>query len=147
LQGVYGNKLFNYNRYNTDFFTGTNYGSNMLNAWTSQNTKATIPELNLNTSAFESQASSYYIEDGSYFRGKNIQLGYTLPTKMLSNLSIDRLRVYAQVLNFFTVTKYSGVDPEVNLSFYGNGADRDIGVDRGVYPTSRSFIVGVQLGF
>ncbi len=148
LQGVQGNDLFNYNKYYTDFIgvAGAN-SRRLLNAWTPGNTGAVLPKINANAAGYESQSSSYYIEKGSYLRAKNVQLGYTLPRQLLQRVGAERLRVYVQAQNLFTITNYQGIEPDVNLQFYGNGADRSIGVDRGVYPTARSFNFGVQLGF
>jgi TonB-linked SusC/RagA family outer membrane protein len=147
LQGVYGNKIFNYNRYFTDFFgLSYNYGPRMLDSWTPDNRDAKLPKLNPNTSSYESQSSSYYVESGSYLRAKNVQLGYNFSPKIINKIGIDRLRVYLQAQNLFTITKYTGLDPEVNLAGYGGGADRDIGVDRAIYPIARTFLVGIQLG-
>jgi TonB-linked SusC/RagA family outer membrane protein len=84
--------------------------------------------------------SSYAVEDGSYFRCKNLMLGYTLPTIK----GVSRLRVYVSANNLFTVTKYSGYDPEVNT--YAN-SNTTIGIDNLVYPQSKSFLGGVQLTF
>lgn len=147
LQGVYGNDIFNYTRYFSDFFgLSYSYGPRMLDSWTPENRNAVLPKLNPNTASYESQTSSYYLEKGSYLRAKNVQLGYTFPGKMLNKIGIDRLHVYVQAQNLFTITKYDGLDPEVNLADYGAGSDRDIGVDRAIYPIARTFLVGIQLG-
>jgi TonB-linked SusC/RagA family outer membrane protein len=84
--------------------------------------------------------SSYAVENGSFFRCKNIMLGYTLP----SMKGINRLRIYVSATNLFTITKYTGFDPEVNS--YA-GSNTTIGIDNLVYPQSRSFLGGVQLSF
>jgi len=86
--------------------------------------------------------NSYYIENGSYLRAKNLVLGYTLPKAPLSRLGIESLRVYVQVTNLFTITKYSGQDPEIN----GNGVT-EFAIDEGSYPSTRQFIAGVSLKF
>lgn len=147
MQGVQGNEIFNFNKFYTHFMPNSYISPKMLDAWTPDNTDATVPRLRQGTSAFESLPSTYYVEDGSYFRGKNIMLGYTLPAKILQKAFIDRLRVYVSAQNFFTITNYSGFDPEVNYLSYGNGGARDIGVDRGIYPPAKSFFVGLQVGF
>lgn len=147
MQGVYGNDIFNYNRYFTDFFgLSYNYGPRMLDSWTPENRDAVLPKLNPNTSSYESLASTYYLESGSYLRAKSVELGYNFSTKFLNKVGIDRLRLYLQCENLFTITNYTGMDPEVNLAVYGNGADRDIGVDRAIYPIPKTFLVGIQLG-
>ncbi|HEV7382162.1 MAG TPA: SusC/RagA family TonB-linked outer membrane protein, partial [Dyadobacter sp.] len=84
--------------------------------------------------------SSYAVEDGSYFRCKNLMLGYTLPAIK----GVSRIRVYVSANNLFTLTKYSGYDPEVNT--YAN-SNTTIGIDNLVYPQSKSFLGGVQLTF
>ncbi len=148
LQGVQGNDLFNYNKYFTDFIgvAGAN-SRRLLNSWTPGNTGAVLPKTNAITGGFESQPSTYYIEKGSFLRAKQMQVGFTMPRPLLQRIGAERLRVYVQAQNLFTITSYQGIEPDVNLQFYGNGADRGIGVDRGVYPAARSFIVGLQVGF
>lgn len=144
LQGVHGNSVYNLTKYYTDFFTEKSVGVRMLDSWTPENKGAKLPKLNPNASGYESQVSSYYVEDGSYFRGKNIQVGYSLPKTLLSRISVNRLRMYAQAVNFFTKTKYSGIDPEVNIPY--DQGEREVGVDRGIYPSAKSFIFGIQIG-
>lgn len=85
---------------------------------------------------------SMYIEDGSYLRMQTLTLGYSLPRNILSKLTLDRLRIYGQVSNVFTVTKYSGLDPEVRTS-----GDRNRGVDYGAYGSPRQFILGLNISF
>lgn len=91
--------------------------------------------------------SSYYIENGSYLRMKSLILGYTLPGKLLSRYKIDRLRIYVQAANLFTVTKYTGLDPELmnsNLTDQRGG----FGIDLGNYPSNqKSYNIGINLGF
>ena len=87
--------------------------------------------------------NSFFVEDGSYFRMKNFQLGYTLPSNISKRWGIDRLRVYFQATNLFTVTKYSGLDPEIRDT--DSQADRRLGVDEGIYPTAQTFMFGVNL--
>jgi len=79
------------------------------------------------------------VEDGSYLRLKTLQLGYTLPTELLSKIYVKNLRLYVQGVNLFTFTKYSGLDPEIG------GDDRAHGVDRGNYPMVKQFIFGLNL--
>lgn len=148
IQGVQGNDIYNYQKWWTDFqnLTG-NRSVRMLDSWSPENPNATLPKTNSIATGFESQASTYFIEDGSYLRGKNVMIGYTFPSRWTSRLNMQQLRVYVQATNFFTLTNYNGLDPEVNLSQYGAGADRDIGVDRGIYPLAQSFNLGLTVGF
>lgn len=146
MQGVYGNKLFNYMRYFTDFPAfQANYSKNML-----YKAGDTYPKLDRNDN-YSPQRSSFYVESGSYFRGKNLTLGYTLPAPLANKIGADRLRVYFQAQNLFTVTKYTGLDPDVTITNltegYNSKRDLSMGVDNGRYPLSRSFIVGANLEF
>jgi len=89
--------------------------------------------------------SSFFIEDGSYLRMKDLQLGYNFPSSILGKSAIEGLRLYVQASNLFTITKYSGLDPE--LSNPDSNPDRLMGVDEGIYPTSRVFTFGINLNF
>jgi TonB-dependent starch-binding outer membrane protein SusC len=87
-------------------------------------------------------ASDFYVEDGSYLRLKNIQLGYTLPSSITSKIKIERLRVYIGAKNLLTFTKYTGFDPEV-----GETTIRERGFDRGTYPQSKMYMLGLNVSF
>jgi len=89
------------------------------------------------------QSSSFFIEDGSYLRMKDLQIGYSLPASVLSKIKIERCRVYVQATNLFTITKYSGLDPEIRNT--EANADRGMGIDEGSYPTSRIFMIGLNI--
>jgi hypothetical protein len=93
-------------------------------------------------------ASTLGIENGSFLRLNTLNLGYSLPKNLLSKAGITNLRVYGSIYNVFTVTNYSGLDPEVNASPSHNGAVYPtIGLDFGSYPRARSFVVGLNLSF
>lgn len=146
LQGVYGNQIFNYLRYFTDFPAfQANYSKNML-----YKAGTTYPALN-NNDNYSSQRSSFYVEDGSYFRGKNLTLGYTLPASISTKVGVDRVRLYVQAQNLFTITKYSGLDPDVTITNlqegYASRRDLAMGVDFGRYPISRQLYFGVNVEF
>ncbi|RYE99575.1 MAG: SusC/RagA family protein, partial [Oxalobacteraceae bacterium] len=96
------------------------------------------------TQSNSTRLSSFYLQDGSYLRCTNITLGYTLPTILLNKVKISGLRVYANVNNAFTLTKYKGYNPEVD---YNNGANLTPGVDYGKYPLARGYNVGVRVTF
>ena len=146
LQGVYGNQIFNYLRYFTDFPAfQANYSKNML-----YNAGTTYPALDRNDN-YSSQRSTFYVEDGSYFRGKNLTLGYTLPVSVSSKVGLDRVRLYVQAQNLFTITKYTGLDPDVTISNlqegYASRRDLSMGVDYGRYPISSQLYFGVNVEF
>ncbi|MBE9465245.1 SusC/RagA family TonB-linked outer membrane protein [Dyadobacter subterraneus] len=146
--GVQGNEIFNYVKYWTDFptFFG-NKSTRMLNeSWRPGKTDAILPQLN-SSDQVSILPSDYYLEKGSYFRFKNIQLTYSLPKSIASKLGLGPCRIYVQGQNLITITKYSGMDPEINLRNYGAGNDRQIGVDGGSYPASKQYIVGLNVSF
>lgn len=88
------------------------------------------------------EAHSQYIQDGSYLRMQTLTLGYTLPTALVNRISLDRVRIYAQMSNVFTLTKYEGLDPEMRST-----SDRNRGVDYGSYGVPRQYILGVNISF
>jgi hypothetical protein len=118
----------------------------LYESWRPGKTDAVLPQLTSNDQV-SVQPSTYYLEDGSYFRLKNIQLVYTLPRTLLSKVGFGGARVYVQAQNLFTITNYSGMDPEINLRAYTSGNDRQIGVDGGNYPTAKQYLIGVNLSF
>jgi TonB-linked SusC/RagA family outer membrane protein len=144
--GSYGNKLFNFVKYFTEF-----------NAFQRSRSKAflyeagkTLPVLDGGDN-YSSQRNSYYVEDGSFTRLKNLQVGYSLDASSLKKLGISRLRIYAQGQNLLTFTKYSGLDPDVTVTNITEGfnsqRDLSLGVDFGRIPLARSFVVGINLEF
>ncbi len=144
LQGSQGNDLYNFLKFFTDFntFPGAKsidyVAENGLPALT--NDAATI----LN----ESAQSSYYVEDGSYVRLKNIVIGYSLPEGVSKKLGVQKIRWYLQGRNLITLTEYTGLDPEVNLrNIGGTNPNLTIGLDSGVYPIDRSIIFGFNVSF
>ncbi|MCF2519052.1 TonB-dependent receptor [Dyadobacter sp. CY351] len=148
-QGVQGNEIFNYVRYWTDFnvFQGNRSKDMLYNSWKKPGDDAKLPRLN-SGDATSQQVSSYFLEDGSYFRVKNVQLTYTLPAKLLKRVKIASAQVYLQGQNMFTFTKYTGLDPDINLRRSGNNnEDKHMGVDEGAYPVSKSYLVGLRFGF
>jgi len=86
--------------------------------------------------------SDFFVEDGSYLRLKNIQVGYTLPTMLVHRLKIENLRLYLSAQNLFTITGYSGLDPEI-----GNANPKEVGIDRAFYPQARTYMFGINLTF
>ncbi len=96
------------------------------------------------TQSNSTRLSTFYIQDGSYFRMTNLTLGYTFPKAVASNLNVGNIRVYASVDNAFTITDYKGYNPEVD---YGGGSNLTPGVDYGNYPLARTYNFGVKLTF
>ena len=110
-------------------------------AWSPTNTGADIPALTVEDNNDEVRFSSYYIENGSYFKMKYLKLSYKLPEKCVKNWASD-FSVYFQVENVFTATKYKGLDPELLPADWGTAL-----IDNGAYPRPRSFTVGVNMTF
>ncbi|MEP6261427.1 MAG: TonB-dependent receptor [Gillisia sp.] len=113
----------------------------VLDRWTGAGTSNEVPRVT--TGATSNMAfSDYYVEDASYARIQNVQLGYTLPADALSNVGVSRLRIYASVNNLYTFTKYRGFDPAASSGEAIGG-----GIDYGFYPIPRIFLAGVNLNF
>ncbi|WP_343744951.1 TonB-dependent receptor [Chitinophaga sp.] len=142
-QGSQGNDVMNILRYDTESGTGWyNAPQGFLEkSWNGPGSTNKYFRINSN-SALNSSVSNYFVEDGSYLRLKNIQLGYNFPEKWLERARIPQLRLYVGAQNLFTFTKYSGLDPEM-----GNANPRLIGIDQGYFPQARTFMVGVNAKF
>ncbi len=110
FQGVQGNEIFNQMKYTYYFTYSNNCVTDVLNAWSATNHNTNIPIMKTqNTNGGNSLPSEFYIEDGSYLRCKNLQLGYTVPNKVIGKLGLSHLRFYAGVQNLFTITKVTPV--------------------------------------
>ncbi len=142
LQGSQGNDIYNYNKIFTDFptFVNGNRSVRVLDSWTPTNTDATLPALSNSIQNSETQPNSYFVEDGSYLRLRNLQLGYALPEKLVSKIGIDAFRIYLQGTNLFTISGYDGIDPEVI-----SNDNLTLGVDSQVVPQSRIYTVGLNI--
>ena len=149
--GSEGNDIFNQTLYFTDFpdfFKGAIRREAAINSWTPSNTNTNIPLLRTAGGAStDGQTNSYFVSKGSYLRCKQIQLGYTIPATTLSRFGIDHLRIYVQAANLFTITKYDGLDPELQSDDLGNGTNTGFGIDQGNYPHTPAYIIGVNLNF
>ena len=139
LQGQAGAQTLNVTR-RTDLYY-INLPKTILNRWTGEGSTNKYPRFAFDSANENYRVSDYWMEDASFLRARNIQLGYTLPSNITKKVFISRLRFYAQVENAFTLTKYSGCDPEVSGGF------REVGVDRGVYPQNRTVTFGLNLTF
>ena len=148
IYGSQGNDIWNNVKYWTDFypsFAGAKSKTALYDSWTptNHNAKVAIQE-NAGTFSTNNTPNSYYIENGSYLRAKNAQLGFTLPGSVLGRYGFESARIYVQAANLFTITKYSGMDPEINGN---NNLVTEFGIDEGVYPNSRQFLLGVNIKF
>jgi TonB-linked SusC/RagA family outer membrane protein len=149
--GTFGNDIFENQK---EFYVFREFDTNvrkdlLANSWTPENPNAKYPRLDKNDS-FSWALSSYYVEDGSYIRLRNLQLGYSVPTS-LGRWFKAGSRVYIAAENLFTITDYEGLDPSLPAANV-NGAAGDVrdqyrGVDRGSYPSNRVFSVGVVTSF
>ena len=137
-QGVAGQDVYNNQKFQTDFYSitdaGSNKGNRMLGAWTKDNTSSTIPALTTNNTGNEGRASSYFVENGSYAKLRQVQIGYNLPTSFIEKLKMSSARIYFSGHNLLTIKSSSLTcsDPE-NPNW--------------AYPNSTSFTFGIQTSF
>jgi hypothetical protein len=149
FQGVSGNDVWNGTRFWTDRMDENSAYRRDLNPWTVDNPSNTTPRpVKEGPSARNNSraASTRWLEDGSYLRMKNVQLGYSVPKEVLERVKgLGTVRVYITGQNVFTVTNYTGYDPETIGGITGGVLTR--GIDEGSYPNVRTFTAGIQLGF
>ena len=140
LIGTYGNDIFN--GMQRQDLPNTNRTTAILDRWTGEGTSDEIPRFTFLDVNNNYRVSDLYIEDGSFLRVKNLQIGYTLPDNLLNRIKSTKWRFYISAENLFTFTKYTGTDPEI-----GALSSFDIGIDRGVYPQARTFRLGTSISF
>jgi TonB-linked SusC/RagA family outer membrane protein len=162
LYGSQGNDIWNNVRWWTDFnanFQGAKSNTALYDSWTPENHNAKAP-IQETVGSFSSAnvPNSYFVENGSYLRARNAQIGYTFPEAWLKKAKLARLRIYLQAANLFTITGYSGLDPEIGTTANTNNSSggslnqsfsttTSFGIDEGVYPNQRQFLLGVNIGF
>ncbi len=155
LYGVQGVDAFNSNLYDVEGSGRIfNAGRIVLDSWTPENTNTTQPRVSLGDPNRNVRVSDRYIEDASFLRVKNLTLGYSFSQNALNSFGqgvLSKFRIYIQGQNLFTITDYSGYDPEIparRRDFIRNqGPITELGVDRGFYPTPRTILAGVQVEF
>ncbi|WP_035668246.1 TonB-dependent receptor [Flavobacterium sp. 83] len=137
-QGAAGNQIFQGLR-RLDV-GNANYQTIALSRWTGEGTSNVYPRLtNDDTNGNFGKMSDFYLEKGDYLRLKLVQLGYSLPSDVISKIGANKVRLYLTAENLFTLTKYTGYDPEI-----GGGV---FGIDKGIYPQARTFMFGANLQF
>lgn len=150
FRSSFGSDIYDLTRYYSDFYNLSSYNkhSRIANAWSTENTGSSIPRLSLNDPNNNIRPSSYYVRDGSFVKLQSLQMGYNFNEKIKDVLSLNRLRLYVNLQNVFTITDYEGIDPEVGLQNYASdNRNLDIGVDRAIYPPSRTYTLGLNIGF
>jgi TonB-dependent starch-binding outer membrane protein SusC len=142
FQGVQGVDVYNANKaYTRNLFGDNNTSTDIYEAWTPEN-KTNHPRNVLNDpNGNFSRPSSYFIENGSYLKLRNIQVGFTMPKRVLDKVNVNKFRIYVNANNLLTLTKYTGFDPEIAGSNIGRG------VDYGLYPQVRTVSGGLEIQF
>jgi len=143
IQGDYGNEIVNFNRIQLESFDGyQNNSAVALERWTETNPTNEYPRANASPHGII--MSDVWVEDGSYARLKQVIFSYNLPKELLSKIKISNLQLSLTGYNLYTLTRYSGYDPEVSIfggSVFGKGADY------GAYPTARSLLFSINATF
>lgn len=147
--GTFGNDIYNITKGRYSGAGGQNvWAGTMQKAWHGEGTSYDVPRLSSNDLNLNyNRVSSFYVEDGSYFRCKLLQLGYTLPKRILGD---NELRFSLSAQNLFTITNYSGMDPErpmVDGTTDGSGSAINTGIDNIAYPNPRTFLFGIDFKF
>jgi TonB-dependent starch-binding outer membrane protein SusC len=136
-----GHQIWMANRRNDLIYA--NYTTDILDRWYAEGTSNEMPRVTLSDpNETWKKPSDFYIHDADFLRLKNITLGYSIPASIVNKLTLKRVRVYVTSENLLTFTKYKGMEVEV-----GGGGPLDVGIDHGVYPQSRTFLTGLQIGF
>jgi hypothetical protein len=148
-----GNKIMNVTRQQLLRQEFLNNGTEILDRWTTPGQVTNVPKLRSLSSDFvnlNNASVTRFVEKGDFLRLQNVTLGYTLPKQVVGVAALSRVRIYGQVQNAFTVSKYSGVDPEVDSN--GNSttnttANSEVGVDFNSNPQQRVYTVGLNVAF
>ncbi|MEP5372440.1 SusC/RagA family TonB-linked outer membrane protein [Ekhidna sp.] len=156
--GTYGNEILNLVKRELESASG--YGNNASfsnvsteyfeNRWNGEGSTNSFARALIDDNAVQNnRASSYFVEDGSYLRLRNVTLGYNLPSSLVGKVGLGSVRFYASLQNLFTITNYSGTDPEIgqNTDINGNNSVTTRGIDAGAYPLSKSYTFGLNLKF
>ncbi|PKQ66832.1 SusC/RagA family TonB-linked outer membrane protein [Labilibaculum manganireducens] len=145
IQGSKGNEIFNAMKTHLYKFDETNKHKDMLNSWTPTNTNTNMPRLTGYDRNDTNRTSDRFVEDGSYMRLKNLMVAYNFPKRWLNRAKLSSAKLYFSGQNLWTITDYTGADPEIGQISSTNYLSR--GVDIGTYPQAKTYVVGVKLGF
>ncbi|MEM7106826.1 MAG: TonB-dependent receptor [Bacteroidota bacterium] len=150
FNGSLGNDIYNYSKVFTDFSSvpNGNRSTRVLDSWTPSNPGAELPQFNATQIVNnEGNPNSYFVEDGSFVRLKNLQLGYSLPEQLISSTGLSNVRFYVQGTNLVTITDYEGLDPEIGARPNQTNGNLNLGIDYGRFPLARTYTVGVTVSF
>lgn len=139
LQGAADVDVIVRNEINKAFFNGGKVTEKHLDRWTPENKNASYPRLSLRNSTKNEHTSTFWMQDASYVKMRNLQVGYTIPKTILSSTGLSRLRLYFSADNLFTITGFEGVDPEAAGDITGNG--------NSYYPIAKSYSFGINASF
>ena len=144
FQGVFGNDIYSDIKNYTHAILGHyNVNKDAYNAaWRGEGTSDTQPRISTINPNDNYRISSFFVEKGSYLRLKNIQIGYNLPTSFCTFMHLSNVRIFLNGQNIFTITKYSGLDPEI-----GDGSPLMVGIDYGNYPQPKTLLGGISINF
>jgi len=153
FHGIQGNDIYNASRIETEgMYDSKNQTTKVLRRWTAAGQITDIPRATGGSTGapagysndYNTFVSSRFVEDGSYLRLKAVTLSYKFGNNLLDKVGISRMNFYVTAQNLFTITNYSGFDPEVSQN---NPNGPGMGIDYGTYPQSRSFIFGIRADF
>ena len=151
FNGVNGNQIFNQNKLAAGISGGGTSGNGIpnkpkewVNRWQGEGTSNTIPRAVVTDPNNNKRPSSFFVEDGSYFRLRNVQFGYNIASGLTERLGLNTFRFYISAQNLFTITKYSGYSPDLGSK---NQDNTYTGIDLATYPQSKTYTLGLTLGF
>lgn len=146
IQSSVGNDILSYTLMELDMMTGNNNATvAALDRWSPSNTDTDVPKV---FSGRSRRVSSRWIHDGTFTRLKNLALGYSFNSNLISRFNLQKVRIYASAQNIFTITNYEGYDPEVNYRSSGDvDGNRNLGLDYGSYPNAKSITFGLNVSF
>ncbi len=148
FQGAFGHKIYSQIQHDSEgYYRGFPVTQRYFDEhWRGEGTSNTQPRASWSAKSNNVRASSRFLEDASYLRLKNLQIGYTIPG--LTKYRIERFRIYLAATNLFTLTKFTGMDPEMTVSANSTAeGDRAAGIDWGTYPVAKTYTIGVNLTF